>query len=119
MNNAKVTFKRKGVVINQETGEKEQGTQTTILKDQPCALIQDQRASRAAFASGIREYNRPIEQVAFDDTLNVDIFPGDIAEVSWETGYRSVTDTYTVSGATLSRGIGRKWFVTIERIKTP
>lgn len=119
MNNCTVTIKRKGSTIDQTTGQKTAGTERIILRDQPCIITQDSKLGRTAYASGLREYNKPIDTVIFDDVLGVEIYAGDVAVIDIQTESRVMTSAYIVSGANLSPGItSSKWFVTLERIKT-
>lgn len=116
VNNATVTIRRRGEVIDDATGYRSQGDQAAAVEDAPC-MFSWNTGTRQSFSEGVREFVKSAPSLVLDD-FDGEILPGDEAEVKFTTAARVDTESYTVDTADRRVGtLGTRWFLTLSRVQ--
>ena len=112
--NATVTIKTTGITYDEDTGNRTEGTPTTILSDYPCLYSQNRGSRRTSYSNGQREYVSASDSLLIPNAADKNIVVGYTAIVTCS----GITQSYIIENPILSQGLFESiWQTDIERIK--
>lgn len=112
--NARIVIARPGTTYDQTTGNRTEGTDTTVL-DAPCVFSQ-QRSGRRVKWDDLQSGVIVEEAVIVHGHTDADVRTGDVATVT----FQGVSRTFEVVKATLTPGVAEThWEIALRAPQTP